>query len=325
MNSRNNGSVGGIFPAGSVLNEKLGSYDDLCQIATHWKLNLIQLAKGGYKGRMRALHTAQMQVAVAHHGCGTRFLGEVPPGTLVLCFTLNDTGRVRFRGEELHAGQLAIHDSRNGIDFLFHSAIDVVSVAVNREMLLSRAATFWQCEPNISFSVLSTAVGGLDPRMGRAIHRQMQRALAEPAVLTDAVQSARLENELLDQILSRVAEPKAPENTMARRWIARRAAAILEERFREDIGIADLCTAVRASRRTLHLGFLEVYGFSPMHYLRLLRLNAARHEIRTSSDTCVSQIASHCGFSHFGRFSAAYQSHFGVLPSVERLSGRTGR
>ncbi|GAB4176305.1 MAG: hypothetical protein Fur0032_16240 [Terrimicrobiaceae bacterium] len=79
--------------------------------------------------------------------------------------------------------------------------------------------------------------------------------------------------------------------------------------------MSDLCAEVRASRRTLHLGFLELYGLGPMAYLRVIRLNGARRDLRRARGS-VTDIAMAWGFNHLGRFSAYYRQFFGELPSA---------
>lgn len=306
------------FPAGATIDATPSCYEELSALAVFWSLDPIQIQSGpGYRGRLRAMHTSRMQFSWVHHGCGTRVLGQIPEGTLVLCFPVTPAGVVRFRGEQLDTGQVALQDPRQEIDFLFRSEIDIVSIAIDRELLTERAATLWQCDPDFSTRVLSRSPAGVDGQLSHVLERQLTASLTRPAALRDPVQGAGIENEVIDRVLAGVGEPRRPEQSLARRWIARRAAAFLEERFREDLDIAQICSAVRASRRTLHLGFLEVFDMPPMQYLRLLRLNAARREIRTTKDPRVSAVASRCGFSHFGRFSSTYHSHFGVLPSRE--------
>ena len=82
-----------------------------------------------------------------------------------------------------------------------------------------------------------------------------------------------------------------------------------------------LCEAVGANRRTLHLGFLEVYGVPPMKYLSALRLCGARRSILAprNREVRVTDIAMAWGFTHLGRFAMDYRSFFGELPSADRI------
>lgn len=310
---------GSIFPAGFTINSHLGCYEELQEIATRWNLHPLQLSSNHYTGRMRAFHTPQMQLAIAHHGCSTRFIGEIPRQTVVLCFPLSKVQGVRFRGSELRSGDVAVHDCRHGIDFQIRSSIEVVTVAVTGEFLRNRAFALWQTDLDFASRVLPGAPGEpFQALLPSLLEQRMGMALSDPSMLHASSHARRIENEVIDAILASLCEPRPPEAPIARHWIARRAAAMLEERFREEIDISDLCSALRASRRTLHLGFAEVYQMTPMKYLLLLRLNHVRRAIMKFRDARVSDLAADAGFSHFGRFSAAYREHFGNLPSDTR-------
>lgn len=70
--------------------------------------------------------------------------------------------------------------------------------------------------------------------------------------------------------------------------------------------------------RTLQLGFRKAKNTTPMEYLRVLRLQAARADLQraTLERGAVSAIALRHGFTHLSLFSREYQREFGELPSV---------
>lgn len=89
----------------------------------------------------------------------------------------------------------------------------------------------------------------------------------------------------------------------------------------EDIGVLDLCSHLRISRRTLQYSFEDILGMTPLNYLRSVRLNTARKLLMSSPKDTIQGAAMDSGFSHLGRFSKYYQDFFGELPSetVSRL------
>ena len=95
----------------------------------------------------------------------------------------------------------------------------------------------------------------------------------------------------------------------------------MRENMHLNISLSDLCREADAMERTLREGFVELYGLSPMRYLKTLRLHRAR--VQLQNDRCdrrISDIALRCGFTHFGRFSVDYCSAFGESPSETRTS-----
>ena len=61
---------------------------------------------------------------------------------------------------------------------------------------------------------------------------------------------------------------------------------------------------------------------TPMQYLKNVRLDRAAQILRRagSQGPTVSEIAQSLGFTHMGRFSAAYAARHGELPSETRQS-----
>jgi AraC-like DNA-binding protein len=101
----------------------------------------------------------------------------------------------------------------------------------------------------------------------------------------------------------------------ARREIALRA-ELLADADAATRSVASLCRSLDVSARTLELAFREQFGMTVRSYLRMLRLQRARAELRGATEPgAVTAIAYRHGFYHLGRFSAAYRTAFGELPS----------
>ena len=81
--------------------------------------------------------------------------------------------------------------------------------------------------------------------------------------------------------------------------------------------ITQLCQIAQLSERSLQYGFKEMFGITPVHYLRIIRLNGAHKELLTldKSTMSVAQVALNWGFVEFGRFSRDYKALFDQLPS----------
>ncbi|MFF0909074.1 helix-turn-helix domain-containing protein [Microbacterium sp. HMH0099] len=97
----------------------------------------------------------------------------------------------------------------------------------------------------------------------------------------------------------------------------RRAKAYIEAHAAEPVVLADVAQAARLSPRGLQYAFRAATGRTPMQYLRHVRLDAARSDLRggdPSTDT-VAAIAARWGFSNLGRFAAMYRAEFGETPS----------
>ncbi|MBV7292948.1 AraC family transcriptional regulator [Corynebacterium sp. TAE3-ERU16] len=88
--------------------------------------------------------------------------------------------------------------------------------------------------------------------------------------------------------------------------------------------IAEIAATANVSVRTLQKHFKEATGVSPTEYLRNLRLDLVNDDLHATSwgsGVTVTDVAVSWGFTHMGRFSAAYRRRFGEPPSATIRSG----
>lgn len=82
--------------------------------------------------------------------------------------------------------------------------------------------------------------------------------------------------------------------------------------------VADLAAYAGISERSLHAAFRRQLGVAPMAYVRRRRLDRAHDELLTlepNGTATVTEVALRHGFTHGGRFAAAYRARFGEPPS----------
>jgi AraC-like DNA-binding protein len=100
----------------------------------------------------------------------------------------------------------------------------------------------------------------------------------------------------------------------------RRALSYIEAHLAEPMTLGDVAQASGCSARTLNDTFQEHLAVSPMTRVRQLRLDRVHAELLDST-VSVTEAAYRWGFTHLGRFSAAYHERFGELPSQTRGRG----
>ena len=111
--------------------------------------------------------------------------------------------------------------------------------------------------------------------------------------------------------------PHTPPSFNTRQLVVERARNYLFDHIDETVTVADLCINVRVSRRTLQYSFQDVYGVTPVQYLRAMRLNSVRRELKhvNAPRTTVADIAARWGFFHLSHFATDYAQMFGERPS----------
>jgi len=90
----------------------------------------------------------------------------------------------------------------------------------------------------------------------------------------------------------------------------------LEAHVAEPIDMVSLANMTGYSLRSIYKAFRNFRGYSPMTYLKKIRLDHFRKRLLEGSpNTTLTQQALDLGFVHFGRLSADYKRQFGELPS----------
>lgn len=121
-------------------------------------------------------------------------------------------------------------------------------------------------------------------------------------------------------------------NNFAERLGARQGGAVprqvravedfVEANAERDLSIDDLVSVSGVSSRALFEAFRKFRGISPVAYVRLVRMNKAREDLRRAGEsTTVTEVALRWGFSQLGRFAVQYRKTFGELPSETLRNG----
>ncbi|NBY02411.1 MAG: helix-turn-helix domain-containing protein [Planctomycetes bacterium] len=134
--------------------------------------------------------------------------------------------------------------------------------------------------------------------------------------------NGKVQKEILAIYESITLQPTVIEQTGVGRPIINRTQIMLliknklQTQSLDNLFIEDLAEAANVSGRTLRKIFMEYFGISPLKYLTIYKMNAARMELQNSDPTkaTVSNIAAKFGFWHFGRFASGYRNLFGERP-----------
>jgi AraC-like DNA-binding protein len=143
----------------------------------------------------------------------------------------------------------------------------------------------------------------------------------DDGLLSHPLAAHRIEQVLMQSLLltqphnySEVLQVKPP---LSGRSTITTAVDLMRARPAHPWSVAELAEASCVSVRSLQESFRKSLGTSPMQYLRDHRLEQVHQELSAAapSTLTVSEAASRWGFTHLGRFAAAYRRRFGELPS----------
>jgi AraC family transcriptional regulator len=147
----------------------------------------------------------------------------------------------------------------------------------------------------------------------------MARRAAGELRVPDAVTPLAVEGLVLELLALAARLRKASVLGTERRpphWLGE-ARALLHDRFRENLRLADIATEVGVHPVHLARVFRLSYGTPVGAYARGLRLTWAAARLRDSGDG-IAQIALEAGFFDQSHFTRAFKQHFGFTPLAYR-------
>jgi AraC-like DNA-binding protein len=160
-----------------------------------------------------------------------------------------------------------------------------------------------------------------------SLWRHLLRAATASAHQSDgivarSIPSRRLERRLLTLLLTEQTHSYTGDIRRPQTSLVQRAIDIVEDRPNYHWTVDELAASVWCSVRTLQASFHKTMGVTPTEYVRWVRLQRVRADLQSSTSglATVTDIATSWGFSHMGRFSAAYHEEFQEYPR-ETLRG----
>lgn len=139
-------------------------------------------------------------------------------------------------------------------------------------------------------------------------------ALRNPALTRDERVGRRLAGTLTAAFVS-ACFPEEPGCGTVRPRIVSRVLDALEADPARDWTAADLAREAGVGIRRLQQGFQRYLGTTPMQHLLGIRLARVHTDLLAGTDPTVADVAFRWGFTHLGRFAAAYRERYGVAPS----------
>lgn len=317
--------------AGPVSVRKTQSCDleDHIKQLQNWELEYDQLDSGEFRGSFLDVRLPGLQLFTERTSRRLRQCGELSSGSVIVATMLRGQGDwvvngVRPRPE----GLLACCDGK--LEITSPPDCTMAGLMVD-EPLLQQVANDLLGRPLLlprgSVIVLAAAPDVVEPLISA-----MRLSLSIAAIEGDAAQGSAVQAETREAMLVKLVDilnngrnADTEGRALQRKRMVDRACELMMSRPDAPPCLAEVCKAVGASPSKLSYCFHDVLGMSPNRYVRMLRLNAARRDLRRSQDAQVTvyDVATRWGFWHFGRFSLDYKRQFCELPSESLRRSRT--
>lgn len=315
------GTITAGGPAASLSTEFVtrARLSDIDCVASAVRCDLTQLAPGG-EAEMSELQlvSGSLQSIRSTFSLVTR--GDRPPGFVTFVRTSSTPGLV-LNGQAAAPHQIWTLGPGAEVHGVLPPQSELTLLAFPERVV---AASEGHAEPGRS--VRGAPALGPSVSVAATIESMLTSAFdlarRDPVALRDEVRRWHIEEDLVEslRLVADAGAQDAPSRwpaSVSRSEVIRVVEANLATRRTEPLRVTDLCDACGVSERTLRNVFYETYDMSPMRFLRLRRLNAARRDLRRMDpeEMTVAAVALRWGFWHPGAFSVLYRATFGERPS----------
>ena len=288
-----------------------------------WDQRYEQLSAGRFEGEVDELRVGPVQVFAERANQTVMQAGRVCADRVSVALVRAGQSPGWFGGHRLQGEQLIGVSSQGEFDLVASADTQILALSVDQAALRELVA---QVDghgaelPPVPLLLKPTSAACVE--YGRLLNAALRLA-QDPSDLSAHPAARRmLALSLCDALLAnlRSGEPAGalPASATSRRRIVARARQYMQAHAHEVIAVPDLCQAIGTSRRALQYAFEEVMQISPVTYLRAMRLNQVRSELRQNRAAPVGDVAARWGFWHPSRFASDYKALFGELPSATR-------
>jgi AraC family ethanolamine operon transcriptional activator len=318
-------------PPPTLLRRATRDVDEQAALLTQWNQHYDQLSQGTFRGGLTEVtfNGVRLFREVTDQSLFQR--GALPADVAAFGVPLAMQGAGTFAGRACDLQSIHVFSGAPGFEFCSSRRLDMAGISLPGERIAGFAAEVERVD--IEDRLQRPHLLRVDPGAIEAMRVFLQSVFELLEGSGASWQSARWGRSMeaalvsnLSRVLTSMDERGGELPSLTRRCrIVERAKEYVLEHADEPVQVADLCRALGVSRRTLQYCFQEVLETNPATYLRAIRLNAARRDIKALAS--VTDAAFRWGFWHPSHFAADYRRMFGELPSetaerARRLAAR---
>lgn len=291
--------------------------EQLAELMRPWPRTFVQTERGGFHAELSFTWLGPVSLLWERAGPGLAAAGAPLGGTRSFSVTTAGQAAPTFCGRPVSRDDIAVTHPEHEWHARWPRNLAFVNTVVDVEALAACAAKIRMPDPSVHLREISVLAA---PGLAAQLVHLHERALRDRAGLVAPGARRMLATEIQVRIIEGIARAadvsyRLPPSPVRGRAVAR-ALAYVKGASPEGLTVPDLCDAARVSPRTLEYAFRELFGLTPVRFLKLRRLNAARTALRRGAggDT-VSSVALRFGFGDFGHFAQDYRELFGEAPS----------
>ncbi|POA21878.1 AraC family transcriptional regulator [Pseudomonas sp. FW300-N1A1] len=292
--------------------------DELSGRKDHWDIDLSSVEQVALIQRFRHIRGPQLRHSRFDFNACVTAVGAIPDGFVTFAISRLTAGRPTWNNQRLQPNEIVVLHGGESVHYrcepneaLFTVTTTLEHYEVCRErhgaidLLKARKEHRYQAESHqpirSAFKLIGDSLAALSPPTLASRHPGW---------------NSQWESTVLGALLQALT-PDQPKirDVPTRRKVAARAIEYIHEHAHKPITLLGLAEKLNTTGRSLHQGFIESFGTTPMAYLRNIRLSNARQDLIRHTWPSVTETAMHWNFFHLGRFSKDYQHAYGEAPS----------
>jgi AraC family ethanolamine operon transcriptional activator len=310
------------LPAACLRTNIAHDVDEHAHNLTNWEQRYDQVTAGRFDGVLEEWHADGLQIFRERSSHAMRQSCCVWPDAYWFGIEPRHSG-MRINGRQPGSNAVMTRPGNQEFELVTPDNHQILGIVIQRNTLLE-AASRHGC--SIGWSALN------DTEVLQVAAEALQACAYHITTLLEgddndcptdpSQQKAEQQEQVIAALLSMLdrssADHEACNSFIRRRRIVNDARDYAMHNQAQAITVPMLCAHLHVSRRTLQYCFEDVLGMSPMTYLRSLRLNGVRRQLRdqTSAGQRIGDVAAAWGFTNFSQFSCDYKKLFGATPSA---------
>ncbi|WP_232477670.1 helix-turn-helix domain-containing protein [Caballeronia calidae] len=283
-----------------------------------WKLDYTQISCGRFEGTVKVTWIGGVRLVLEQRNKVILSRGSTPSNRLVVTVPLELEGHSCMCGEKSDRDSLHVFSSAPNFEFYSPERHVLVNVEIDIDQLsnplLRPQAEKLRQEAHMPVVPMSGDVA-------ESLRELVKLGLASSTAASASAFENSSRSKLMEQTILFGLSEAIEANTLsesASRAIKHWATVnLVRERLENPatcpLSIAELCVQLQLSRRTVQNAFQLALDINPTAYLRAVRLNYVRRDLRLGQT--VTEAALRWGFFQLGAFAQDYKKMFGELPS----------
>jgi len=304
-----------------IQNATFNDFDDYRSTTKAWDVDFRQLDRGPFHAEIKQAFIGPVQFTSTKLGRNMEQRGN-PPKNLFTFAVLADPTPLVWRKRITPDYFIMLFAPGSEIDAVVPSGFNVFTFSLSETHIAEVLHSLELPEQRRSLGNkdIFACSRATWEKLADAFNQLDQMVFSSPAKSFNTDFYQQFEYELPRILLTSLTDTqqfKPPSFSRHKRGTFSRVIEYIEANKNEPLSVKDLCRIGGVTERALEYSFNKYLGVSPRTYLKALRLNGLRSELRNAdpAEKKVSDIANQWSFWHMGKLAADYRTFFGELPS----------